>query len=66
MSVNISENIINYLKTCKEPQAIETIRKNAGISHWNAALSNCLELYIAGTIKGMNTSKSWIFWVEKE
>lgn len=64
MNSKLSEKIIEYLKSCKEPQAIETIRKGAGIAHWNAALSNCLELYIEGSIKGMKTSRSWVFWVE--
>ncbi len=66
MSIKNSDKITNYLKTCKEPQAIEKIRKNAGITHWDDALAACLELFVAGEIKGMKTSKSWVFWVKKD
>jgi hypothetical protein len=65
MSIKNANKISNYLKTCRQPQAIETIRKNTGITHWDAALAACLELLVAGKINGMNTSKSWIFWGKK-
>lgn len=59
------DKVLEFLSAQNEPQGIQTIQKGAGIAHWNAALSNCLELYIQGVIKGMKTSKSWVFWVEK-
>lgn len=58
--------IIEYLSTQEEPQAVETIRVNTGISHWSMTLAHCLELYVAGRIAGMKTSKSWVFWVPKK
>jgi len=66
LSIKNSDKITDYLEKCKEPQAIETIRKNAGITHWDAALVACLELLVAGEINGMKTSKSWIFWGKKD
>ncbi len=59
------EKIIEFLSTKEDPQAVETIRANVGISHWSAVLAHCLELCIAGKIKGMKTSKSWVFWLPK-
>jgi hypothetical protein len=65
MNKHDPNKIVNYLSTQTEPQAIETIRANTNISHWSMALAYCLELVIQGKIKGMKTSKSWVFWVEK-
>lgn len=66
MSIKNSEKAIDYLKTCEEPQAIETIRRNAGITHWDAALAACLEATVQGKVRGLKTSKSWVFWVDKK
>lgn len=60
------EKVLEFLSAQNEPQGIQTIQKGAGIAHWNSTLSNCLELYILGKIRGMKTSKSWVFWVEKK
>lgn len=60
------DKIVEYLSTQTEPQAVERIRVNVGISHWSMALAHCLELRIAGRIKGMKTSNSWVFWVPKK
>lgn len=66
MNKHDPNKIIEYLSTQKEPQAIETIRVNTGISHWSITLAHCLELVVEKRIKGMKTSKSWVFWVEKK
>lgn len=60
------DKVIEYLEACDEPQRIQSIQKGTGIAHWNSTLSNCLELYIQGKIRGMKTSQSWVFWIEKE
>jgi hypothetical protein len=44
------------------PIACENVRKLAGIKNWQTCLKHLLELTVAGKIKGMKTSKSWIFW----
>ena len=56
--------IIHVLRDKKEPYDIESIRKEAGIGGWNTALRHLLELYIANEIRGLKTTKSWVFWVE--
>lgn len=66
MNDTYTDKIINYLSSCSEPQAVETIRVKTGTSHWSAVLSHCLELMINGRIEGMKTSKSWVFWVPEE
>lgn len=65
-AINYDEKIIDVLKVAKLPLDTEKIRNETGISHWNTALKHCLELVIANKIQGLKTSKSWVFWVEKE
>jgi len=60
------ERIIDCLKTAKTPQGVENIRVASGIGNWNTALKHCLELLLQGKIRGLKTSKSWIFWIKKE
>jgi hypothetical protein len=66
MTNNYPEKIIQTLEGASQPLDIEKIRLDSGIGNWETALKHCLELLIAGRIKGQKTSKSWIFWVEKE
>lgn len=63
MEYHYQEKIIQTLENAVEPLDIEKIRVEAGIGNWNTALKHCLELVIARKIKGMKTSKSWIFWI---
>ncbi|MEM1990442.1 MAG: hypothetical protein QW782_07410 [Candidatus Bathyarchaeia archaeon] len=60
------QRIKAYLESAEIPQSVESIREAAGISNWNTALKHCLELLIQGEIRGQKTSKSWIFWLERE
>jgi hypothetical protein len=62
---NYSERIVEVLSKAIEPMDIEKIRIQVGIGNWNTALSHCLQLMIAGKIKGQKTSKSWVFWLDK-
>ena len=63
--LNYQEKIVGFLSHVTEPTDIEKIRVEAGIGNWNTALKHCLELLIAKKICGIKTSKSWIFWIEK-
>lgn len=65
MEYHYQEKIIQTLKNAVEPLDIEKIRVEAGIGNWNTALKHCLELVIARKIKGIKTSKSWIFWIPR-
>ncbi len=58
--------ISTYLASCEEPQSVESIRIKAGISHWGIALAACLDLTLQGKIKGLKTSRGWVFWAETE
>jgi hypothetical protein len=53
--------ILSFLRTRDRPTDVEKIRRSAGFSHWNAALTHLLQLYIDGKIDGQKTSKSWVF-----
>jgi len=66
MELNYAQKIVDVLLEATEPLDIEKIRVEAGIGHWNTALKHCLELLIAKKIQGQKTSKSWVFWVDKE
>ncbi|MEM2888038.1 MAG: hypothetical protein QXR42_00975 [Candidatus Bathyarchaeia archaeon] len=60
------QRILNCLRKAELPMGVESIRVACDIGNWNTALKHCLELLIQGKIKGQKTSKSWIFWTEKE
>ena len=60
------EEIKRVLGNAPNPLHIERIRTRAGIGGWNTALKHCLEMYMAGDIKGRKTSHGWVFWVPKE
>lgn len=66
MELGYQQKIVDILLEASEPLDIEKIRTEAGIGNWNTALKHCLELFIAKKIRGQKTSRSWIFWVEKE
>jgi hypothetical protein len=63
---NYNERILGVLSEAIQPMDVEKIRSESGIGHWNTALSHCLELLVNKRICGTKTSKSWIFWIEKE
>ncbi len=64
--LDYQKKIVKFLSQVKEPTDIEKIRVEAGIGNWNTALKHCLELLIAKKICGTKTSKSWIFWADKQ
>jgi hypothetical protein len=63
---NYEQKILAFLETVEQPTDVEKIRIVSGIGNWQTALKHCLELYIDGKIKGTKTSKSWVFWIQKE
>ena len=66
MENDYPEKIIEILQKATEPMDIEKIRVEAGIGNWQTALKHCLQLVISHSIHGQKTTKSWIFWVDKE
>lgn len=65
MENNYQEKIVLLLEKATQPLDIEKIRVEAEIGNWQTALKHCLELTIAGKIKGQKTSKSWVFWIDR-
>jgi hypothetical protein len=66
MENNYAERIVEILTRAPQPMDIEKIRVDAKIGNWNTALKHCLELMIAGRIRGQKTSKSWVFWTDQQ
>lgn len=66
MENNYAERIVEILTQATQPMDIEKIRIDAKIGNWNTALKHCLELMIAGKIRGQKTSKSWVFWTSQQ
>lgn len=66
MEGDYAERILAFLTEALEPVDVEKIRVACRIGNWNTALKHCLELLLAGKIAGQKTSKSWIFWIDKE
>lgn len=66
MENDYQQKIVELLEKSFQPLDIEKIRTTAGIGNWNTALKHCLELMIEKKIKGVKTSKSWVFWIEKK
>jgi hypothetical protein len=63
---NYNERILGVLSQAEQPMDVEKIRSEAGIGHWNTALSHCLELLVHNQISGTKTSKSWVFWLDQK
>jgi len=66
MRAGYKKKIISFIAKEPRPVDIEKIRVACNIGNWNTALKHCLELLIQGKIEGRKTSKSWIFWINKE
>jgi len=58
------DKILTCLKEATMPLSVESIRAACNIGNWNTALKHCLELLLQGKIRGLKTSKSWVFWIE--
>jgi hypothetical protein len=54
--------ILRLLAAAPRPLDVERIRVGCGIGNWQTALKHCLELLYEDEIRGIKTSKSWIFW----
>lgn len=54
--------ILRLLATASQPLNVERIRVECKIGNWQTALKHCLELLYEDKIRGIKTSKSWIFW----
>ena len=66
MEKEYDQRIIEMLEKATQSMDVEKIRIEAGIGNWNTALKHCLQLLIEKKINGERTSKSWVFWIEKE
>jgi hypothetical protein len=56
--------ILRLLATASQPVDVERIRVECNIGNWQTALKHCLELLYEDKIRGIKTSKSWIFWTD--
>jgi len=56
--------ILRFLAKSAQPMDVENIRVACEIGNWETALRHCLELQHEAKIRGIKSSKSWIFWIE--
>ena len=61
----IEEKVTNILKEAENPVSIDYVRYHLGLN-WSTARAVLLSLALEGKICSQKTSKSWIFWVEKD
>jgi hypothetical protein len=54
--------ILRTIGAASQPLDVERIRTECGIGNWQTALKHCLELLSEDKIRGVKTSKSWVFW----
>ena len=59
---NYKRAILKVVADSPQPVDVENIRASCRISNWETALRHCLELLLDGKIRGIKTTKSWIFW----
>lgn len=65
MNKELTNAVYKIIQAAPEPIDTEKIAKQVDVG-WGTALRCALELLIEKRIQGMKTSKSWVFWMEKE
>ena len=65
LNMSLEETILKVLWEAHSPVSIDYVRYHAKTS-WTTAKTALLELLLQGEVKGVKTSKSWIFWVKKD
>lgn len=65
MPKNYENKIVDLLQGSEKPVSVEEVRRKCGIGHWNTALCRCLQLVIKKRIEGLETSRGWVFWLDK-
>ena len=59
------KNVLNVLKVSSQPLSVDAVRFRSKIPSWSTARAALLELLADGQIRGMKTSKSWVFWMPR-
>ena len=63
MSGDTSVSVLRVLGEASQPLSIDAVRWRAGIKSWDSARALLFELVIDGRIRGIKTSKGWVFWL---
>jgi hypothetical protein len=61
----VENRIVKVLSTSPTPVSVDFVRYHAKTT-WAIAKATLLELLLKGEVRGMKTSRSWVFWIEKE
>jgi hypothetical protein len=64
-TTEFEQQLLDLLKKVKEPVSVDFVAFNLRLS-WVTARALLFTLALEGKLKCMKTSKSWIFWLEKE
>ena len=57
--------VINIISKSENPVSIDYVRHHSGLN-WSTARAVLLSLALEGKIGSQKTSKSWIFWLDKQ
>jgi len=63
LSKDIGKRVLETVGKASMPVSVEYIAQRVNVG-WGTALRYALELVAAGKIKGMKTTKSWVFWIQ--
>jgi len=58
------QRILQILSYAELPMDVNKVRTFANIANWECTKSLLLELVVEGRIKGLHTSRGWVFWRE--
>jgi len=56
------QRIVDAVLGSDLPLSVDNVRATAGLSNWESTKALLLELVLERKIKGIRTSKGWIFW----
>ena len=60
---DVGKRVSETIAEASMPVSVEYIAQRLNVG-WGTALRYALELLAAGKIKGMKTTKSWVFWTQ--
>lgn len=63
MPKDVEKRVSEIIAEAPMPVSVEYIAQRVNVG-WGTALRYALELLADGKIKGMKTTKSWVFWVQ--
>jgi hypothetical protein len=60
--MSLASRVMKVLEQSERPVSVDYVRYHAGTS-WGMAKATLLELLVREEIRGLKTTKAWIFWI---